>query len=65
MGLDSQLMVDNIVSGTTGYLVEFLPVGAFVIGLVLAFGVMSWLIELISDIREYRQYMRNDRDGML
>jgi len=61
MGLDSQIMVDNIVSGTTGYLVEFLPVGAFVIGLTLAFGVMSVLIELFSDIREYRQFIKDDR----
>lgn len=55
MGLDSQEMVDVIVGGTTGYLVEFLPIGAFIIGLVLAFGIMEWLVMLFVDIQQYKR----------
>jgi len=60
MGLDAQAMVDVIVSGTTGYLVEFLPVGAFIAGLVLAFVVGEWLIELLADLYHYKKYSGGD-----
>lgn len=46
MELDAQEMVNQIVGGTTGYLEQFLPVGAFIIGLTIAFVVMEWLVEL-------------------
>lgn len=54
MGLDAQSMVDVIVGGTSGYLVEFLPIGVFIIGITLAFRIMSELIELFVDLRGYR-----------
>ena len=47
MGLDAETMVANIAGGTTDYLAEFLPVGAFIIGLTIAFVVGEWLVNLL------------------
>ncbi len=47
MGLDADLMVANIAQGTTSYLSEFLPVGAFIIGLTVAFVVGEWLVSIV------------------
>jgi hypothetical protein len=46
MGLDAETMVANIAGGASSYLVEFLPVGAFIIGLTIAFVVGEWLVDL-------------------
>ncbi len=56
MGLDAETMVATIAGGASGYLVEFLPIGAFVVGLVLAFGVMEWLIERFEDFGEFKKW---------
>lgn len=47
MGLDAESMVASIAGGTTDYLAEFLPVGAFIIGLTIAFVVGEWLVGLL------------------
>lgn len=55
MDVGADQMATAIAQGTTDYLVVFLPVGALIIGLVLAFGVMEWLVFLISDLQQYRR----------
>lgn len=42
--IDSNTVVSTIVGGSTGYLSEFLPIFAFVVGLALAFAVISGII---------------------
>jgi len=55
MDIGAAQMASTIAQGTTDYLGVFLPVGAMIIGLTLAFGVVEWLIFLISDLQQYRQ----------
>lgn len=54
MGLDYQEGVDVIVGSTSEYLVEFLPIGAFIIAVILTFGIIEWLIQLLMDIYHYK-----------
>lgn len=62
MGLDYNEAVSIIVAGTSSYLVEFLPIGAFVCGILIAFWVMSELIDLILWVRDRNSGVW-DRDG--
>jgi len=55
MGFDAETMVGYITSGTSDYLVEFLPVGAFITGLILAFVVGDYLVGLFSDLYFFRR----------
>lgn len=52
MGLDGVAMVGIIASGTTQYVSEFSPILYFVGGILLAFGVMNMLINMIMLRRE-------------
>lgn len=63
MGLDATEMVATIASGTTGYFAEFMPILVFVAGIVLAFGIMEWLISLFLDLQDYK-YQRNMFENM-
>lgn len=63
MDIGADQMVATIAEGTTGYLVTFLPIGAFVIGLTLAFVVMFFLVSLLAGRRsldENEKMLDND-----
>lgn len=52
MGFDGVEMVSIIASGTTQYVSEFSPILYFVGGILLAFGVMTMLIDMLMSRRE-------------
>jgi len=45
MGLDYAEAVTIIAGGATGYFAEFMPIFVFLAGILIAFGVMSMLID--------------------
>jgi cytochrome c biogenesis protein CcdA len=45
--IDTSGAVTTIVNGSTGYLTEFMPLFAFVIGLALAIVVMTAILQMI------------------
>lgn len=50
MDIGIEEIVDQIIQSTTGYLVVFLPLFAFIAGLLLAYGVATWLIDIIRGV---------------
>jgi hypothetical protein len=64
MGLDATAMLGHITGGTTAYLVEFLPIGLFVAGVVLALGIMRELIDYFVDLNNYNNVMKLNNDAL-
>jgi len=71
MGLDATEMVSIIAEGTTGYFAEFAPILLFMAGIILAFGIMGYLVDLFFWIKErgdgstrmsFRQWTRDRID---
>lgn len=52
MDIGASQIVGEIASGTTSYLVTYSPVFIFAAGLVLALGIIGWLISTISGRRD-------------
>lgn len=47
MDLDATTMVTIIAGGTTDYLAEFMPIFTFVAGILIAFGIMYLLVDML------------------
>jgi hypothetical protein len=62
MDIGIQQIVDRIVSSTSGYLVEFLPLFAVVGGLILAMVVVFSLVGFIPGSDNNRNGNREDFD---
>lgn len=58
MGLDATAMVGYIASGTTSYFAEFAPILYLMAGILIAFGIMSMLIDLLF----FRNRRRENED---
>ena len=50
MDIGIQEIVDQIILSTTNYLVVFMPLFSVIAGLVLAYIVSGWLIEIIRNV---------------
>lgn len=57
--IDSTQAVSVIVGGSSGYLTEFLPIFALVIGLAIAFSVISGLLYAI-----FGRKLHDDEEGV-
>ena len=57
--IDGGAIVSGLASSTTGYLSEFAPIFLLIGGIVLAMGLMEWLIETLAA----RKNVDDSREG--
>ena len=57
--INSNQVVSTIVGGSTGYLAQFMPIFALVIGLALAFAVISGMLSAF-----FGKNLHDDDDGV-